>query len=126
MQGNIYKQDKLTASEVESYTNLIGGDSTPLVMLNAGQVGRTGYSLTNTGGFARAFMQAGAGAFIGTHWSIGDDSGLIFSTALYEELKAGKDMVTALKAAREAAKNGSELSWLAYVGYADPYAKLQY
>ncbi len=129
MQGKMqgaYKQDKLTASEVESYTNLISGDSTPLVMLNACQVGRTGYSLTNTGGFAQAFMQAGAGAFIGTHWSIGDDSGLIFSTVLYKELNAEKDMVTALKAAREAAKNGSELSWLAYVAYADPYAKLQH
>lgn len=125
MQGNEYKEDRLTASEVEGFASLRNGESGPLVMLNACQIGRTGSSLTATGGFARAFMKSGAGAFIGTHWSIGDDSGLTFSTVLYEKLSAGNDMVTAIKAAREASKNGSELSWLAYVVYADPYAKLE-
>lgn len=126
MQGGQYKEDKLMSSEVEGYANLRDEESPgPVVVLNACQIGRTGYNLTGTGGFARAFMKKGAGAFIGTHWSIGDLSALEFSKTLYEQLLDGKNMMTAVNAARKAAKNNEEVTWLAYVVYADPYAKLE-
>ena len=95
-----------------------------MVFLNACQVGRQGYSLTGTGGFARAFVNSGAGAFISTHWSVGDMPAFDFSETLYKKLLDGKNMMVAVAAARKAAKNQKELSWLSYVVYADPYARL--
>ncbi|UFH60360.1 DUF7379 domain-containing protein [Sulfurovum mangrovi] len=126
MQGNTYKEEKLLSSEVEGYAKLQhDGSPGPLVFLNACQIGRTGYSLTGTGGFARAFMKQGAGAFIGTHWSIGDNSALEFTKTFYTQLKEGKNMMSAVTAARKAAKNNQEVTWLSYVIYADPYAKVE-
>ena len=100
------------------------GAGGPLVFLNACQVGRQGYNLAGTGGFAKAFVKSGAGAFISTHWSVGDRSALDFSKTLYKQLLEGENMMTAVAAARKAAKNMEEMTWLAYVVYADPYAKL--
>jgi hypothetical protein len=126
MQGSYFKQEKLMSSEVDGYANLRNEEYPgPVVVLNACQIGRSGYSLTGTGGFARAFMKKGAGAFIGTHWSIGDLSALEFSKTLYKQLLDGKNMMNAVTAARMAAKNNEEVTWLAYVVYADPYAKLE-
>lgn len=96
----------------------------PLVFLNACQVGRQAYNLTGTGGFAGAFVNSGAGAFISTHWSVGDSSAFNFSETLYNQLLAGKNIMTAVAVARKAAKNKQDMTWLAYVVYADPYARL--
>ena len=121
----VYKHDDLMSSQVEQFADLQEENSPgPLVFLNACQVGRQAYSLTGTGGFARAFIKSGAGAFISTHWSVGDISAYDFSETLYTKLLKGKNMMEAVAAAREAAKNNEEMSWLAYVVYADPYAKL--
>lgn len=120
-----YLQDDLMSSQVEAFADLQEEASPgPLVFLNACQVGRQGYGLTGTGGFAKAFVKRGAGAFISTHWSVGDNSAYDFSETLYTELLNGKDMMTSVAAAREAAKNKDEVTWLAYVVYADPYAQL--
>lgn len=125
MVGGEYRTDTLLADEVDGYANLRGdGAPGPLVVLNACQIGREGYNLTSTGGFARAFMKKGAGAFIGTHWSVEDLSAHDFSQTLYQQLLDGKDMMTAVTAARKAAKNNEEFSWLAYMVYADPYARM--
>ena len=126
MDGSSYKPEKLSSEDVDGYANLHDETSPgPVVMLNACQVGRSGYSLTKVGGFASTFMHKGAGAFIGTHWSVGDHPALVFSRTLYEKLLAGDNMMTAITAAREAAKNDEEVTWLAYVVYADPYATLE-
>lgn len=125
MNGSTYKQDSLLSAEVEAFADLQEtGEAGPIIFLNACQVGRQGYGLTGTGGFARAFLKSGAGAFIGAHWSVGDTEALEFSTTLYKQLLAKKNMMTAVAAARKAAKSKQELTWLAYVVYADPYARL--
>ena len=125
MKNKTYQQDNLLSSQVEAFADLQEPDKPgPLVFLNACQVGRQGYNLTGTGGFARAFVKSGAGAFISTHWSVGDMSALIFSKTLYEQLLAGKTMMDAVAAARNAAKNEKEMTWMSYVVYADPYVKL--
>ena len=41
-----------------------------IVLLNACQIGRTGYALTGVSRFAQAFLNGGAGAFVGTLWSV--------------------------------------------------------
>ena len=120
-----YRPDDLMASQVEAFADMQEqGQPGPLVFLNACQVGRQGYNLTGTGGFAKAFLNSGAGAFISTHWSVGDTPAYDFSKTLYKELLNGKDMMTAVAAAREAAKNNEEVTWLSYVVYADPHAKV--
>ncbi len=125
MKNGDYQYDNLMSSQVEAFADMQEADAPgPLVFLNACQGGRQGYNLTGTGGFAKAFVNSGAGAFISTHWSVGDISALVFSKILYKQLLEGKNMLTAVAAARKAAKNNEEMSWLSYVVYADPYAKL--
>lgn len=125
MKGSDYQVDEYLASQVEATTDLQEeGAPGPIVFLNACQVGRQGYNLTGTGGFARAFVMSGAGAFISTHWSVGDIPAYDFSETLYKKLLDGKNMMTAVAAARKAAKNKEEVTWLSYVVYADPYARI--
>lgn len=129
MKGKIksgkYIEDKIFSSQIGAFSDLQEDDCPgPLVFLNACQVGRQGNSLTGTGGFAKAFIKSGAGAFVSTHWSVGDTSALEFSTTFYQKLLDGKNMMTSVAAARKAAKNSQEYTWLSYVVYADPYAKL--
>ena len=58
------------------------------------------------------------------HWSVGDIPAFDFSETLYTQLLKGRNMLTAVAATRKAAKNKQEMTWLAYVVYADPYARL--
>lgn len=52
-----WAQDPLEASTVRQFANLRGAvGSRPLVVVNACQTGRAGYTLTEVGGFASAFL----------------------------------------------------------------------
>lgn len=125
MSAGGYREDILMSSEVDGYAVLNDEQSPgPVVFLNACQVGRAGRSLTANGGFAKTFMSSGAGVFVGTHWSIGDLSAVDFAYTFYDKLKNGKNIMDAVAAARNAAKNKEEVTWLAYVVYADPYARI--
>ena len=56
MDGGSYKQDTLLSAEVEAFADLQEtGEAGPIIFLNACQVGRQGYGLTGTGGFAGLF-----------------------------------------------------------------------
>ena len=126
MDGVRYVQDDLTYEWTSMFANLHSEETSgPLVFLNACQIGRQGYNLTGTGGFAQAFVNAGASAFIGSHWSVGDEPAFAFSETFYNELiNNGATMMDAVIRAREAAKNNNEVTWLAYAVYADPFAKI--
>lgn len=127
-----YHPDPLTDSLVRHFARFAGrGDPPPhrpMVVLNACQVGRAGYQLTGIGGFADAFMGKGAGAFVGTLWSVTDEVALAFNQALYDQLLAGEPLAAAAVAAREAARKKGEhrgdASWLAYAVYGHPQARL--
>ena len=125
IEGAAYKPSWLDASTVEAFARLRGQDGTqPIVFLNACQAGRAGYKLTGIGGFAQAFLRAGAGAFVGTLWSVEDEPAFSFGKAFYEALLSGGSMPEATKAAREAARQTGDATWLAYVVYAHPHARL--
>jgi hypothetical protein len=114
----------MNASTVETFARLRGADGVqPIVFLNACQAGRAGYQLTGIGGFAQAFLKAGAGAFVGTLWSVDDQPAFFFGKAFYDALRAGKSIAEAAIAAREAAR-AEDATWLAYVVYAHPHATL--
>jgi hypothetical protein len=122
--GN-YIPEYLSATTVEYAASLrhSGGDR-PLVFLNACQAGRSGYKLTGLGGFAQAFLNAGAGIFAGTLWSVGDEPASTFAQCFYKSLKAGTPLSQAMVEAREEARKAGDASWLCYVVYGHPSAGL--
>ncbi|WP_165069612.1 DUF7379 domain-containing protein [Paludisphaera rhizosphaerae] len=124
VEGGKYVLDKLTATTVESHANLGSDGRAPIVVLNACQAGRAGYKLTGVGGFAQAFLRRGAGAFVGTLWSVGDSPARTFTESFYTHLKQGAMISEAAVAAREEARKAGDATWLAYVVYGHPHAKL--
>lgn len=75
-------------------------------------------------GWAEQFMAAGAGAFVGTLWAVRSDSATNFAEAFYGELTNGKSLGEACRLARrEAARDPSDPTWLAYSVYGDPAAQ---
>lgn len=131
-----WAKEALTAGTVEQRAQLRHPDGRrPLVVINACQAGRVGYSLTGLGGFATAFLGARegtgdsrgrAGAFIGALWSVGDKPSSAFVAALYQSLKAGNTMADAVTDARKATRDAGEGSWLAYTVYAHPNLKVTF
>ncbi|MEO7351943.1 MAG: CHAT domain-containing protein, partial [Marmoricola sp.] len=96
----------------------------PLVVLNACQAGRAGELLTTVGGFARAFLDAGASAFVSCLWSVREEPSRVFVERLYEELLAGEPMGVASARARAATRRAGDATWLSFVVYARPDAVL--
>ena len=114
----------LNAATVESFGRLRSPEGAqPIVFLNACQAGRAGYQLTGIGGFAQAFLRAGAGAFVGTLWSVGDQPAFFFGKAFYDTLRNGSTIAEAAIAAREAARR-DDATWLAYVVYGHPHGRV--
>lgn len=118
--------EHLSVTTVEQHSRLTGEKGEhPMVVLNACQAGRLGLQLTKIGGFADAFLGAGAGAFVGTLWSVGDYPARAFTEALYRALLDGRTLSEAAVEAREAARKDGDGSWLAYAVYGHPHARLE-
>lgn len=100
------------------------GHPGPIVVLNACQVGRAGWRLSSIGGFAESFIRAGAGVFVGSLWSVGDEPAHDFSQAFYKALVKGQTLARAAVQSRNAAAKCQEGTWLAYVVYGYPHAVL--
>jgi hypothetical protein len=96
----------------------------PIVFLNACESGQQAPSLTDWGGWPRAFWGAGAGAFVGTSWSVYERPASTFAQAFYDSLLGGATLSEAAVAGRAAAKALGDGSWLAYVVYGNPVARL--
>lgn len=100
------------------------GEVGPVVVLNACQVGRSGELLSTVGGFAKAFLDAGASAFVSCLWSVHEEPSRFFVEKLYEELLAGTPMAKASARAREETRKAGDATWLAFVVYSRPDAVL--
>jgi hypothetical protein len=98
------------------------GQASPLVFLNACQVGRAGMSLTDIGGWASQFLRAGAGAFVSSYWSVYDQPAHEFAKEFYDRLLAGTPIGSAAQEARTTVKGTGDPTWLAYTVFADPMA----
>ncbi|MFL5674977.1 MAG: CHAT domain-containing protein [Chloroflexota bacterium] len=101
------------------------GLSHPLVFINACQVGRGGMALTGIGGWARRFVQVGAGAFIGAYWSVYDEAAFAFAKEVYAKLLDSMPIGEAVRAARIAVRTDGDPTWLAYTVFADPLASVE-
>jgi hypothetical protein len=100
------------------------GLSHPLVFLNGCTTGRGGLTLTGPGGWSRSFLEANAGAFIGTYWGIADDKSRELATTFYKNLFKGLPVGEALRKARLRLhkKHKGDPTWLAYTVFAHPLA----
>lgn len=72
----------LTPLDLESGASGLG-DARPLVFLNACHSARTDRALTRLSGLSEAFLRAGAGAFVGTHWAVADQGPVLFAEHFY-------------------------------------------
>lgn len=126
VEGGQYVEESISATAVEQTANLADDKGNgPLVVLNACQVGRVSHQLSSLGGFAEAFLRGGAGGFVSSLWSVGDEPARAFVETLYRKLLAGQPISDAVVAARAEAKRQGDATWLAYVVYAHPAATLQ-
>jgi CHAT domain-containing protein len=81
---------------------------------------------TGLHGWARVFLRAGAGAFVGTQWVVGDGAAKVFAEEFYRSLLDGSDLGESLRCARAATQEApGDPTWLAYTLYGDPAAHLQ-
>ncbi|HVD64342.1 MAG TPA: CHAT domain-containing protein [Lapillicoccus sp.] len=123
--GGALVSDYLSSTTVAENARLGNGSGPgPLVVLNACQVGRSGQQLSSLGGFARAFLEAGASAFVSCLWSVNQVPARRFVETFYGRLLDGDTVADAALRAREAARGTGDATWLAYVIYARPDAVL--
>jgi hypothetical protein len=101
------------------------GIAHPLVFINACQVGKGGMALTGIGGWARKFVQVGAGAFIGAYWSVYDEAAFAFAKEVYAKLLDGMPIGEAVRTGRLAVRAEGDPTWLAYTVFADPLASVE-
>lgn len=102
------------------------GRSRPLVFLNGCHTGRAGWTLTSLGGWAKQFLDAGAGAFLGALWSIDGEAAATFSRAFYDHFcEDGMPFAKAVHQARQAIRHAGDATWLAYTAYGHPLAGCQ-
>jgi len=103
------------------------GLARPLVFLNACEIGRAGSVLGGLAGWPPAFIQAGAGAFVGPYWKIGDGAAEQFVRTFYRELlERGATVGEAAHRARLAVRDATDPTWLSYVVYAHPNARVDH
>lgn len=126
--GGEDKQDRAYANTIakEGLLREPGDVTSPghIVVLNACQVGRSGETLTGLGGFAQAFVQAGAGLFVAPLWSVGDELASTFCETFYARLVAGDTVAQATRAARTASRDNGDPTWISYAVYGEPTARI--
>jgi CHAT domain-containing protein len=99
--------------------------SAPTVFMNACRSAGLAPTYNRLDGWASKFLEAGAGAFIGSLWAVSDGAAREFAEELYGQLKTGASLGKALMDARSrAATHADDPTWLAYSAYGDPRAKV--
>lgn len=113
---------KLTSYDVRTAHEI--RTTRPLVFANACSSGRGGPGLTRTGGLGRTFVEAGAGAYVGSHWTIFDASSFVFCRSFYESFLAGLPLGEAVRRARLVVRERfpGDPGWLAYTVFGHPSA----
>jgi pimeloyl-ACP methyl ester carboxylesterase len=69
---------------------------------------------------AEAFLGNGVANFLGTHWPVGDQAALLFSTQFYRPLLDGASLGDCVLAARRRVLELGSIDWADYVLYGSP------
>lgn len=105
------------------------GRQHPLVFLNACEVGAVGAALSLVAGFPAAFLYAGASALVSPLWAVNDERAGKIAEEFYREAfvaGGGKPLGAVLRDLRARWKQEKHLTYLAYVLYGDPMARVDY
>lgn len=117
--------DPLTPSDLPSRDQR---QDRPFVFLNACQVGESGFELTEIGGWAVAFCEAGSAGFVGPYWAVDDQVARRAAETFYGELATGKTVAQAVRAIRRRFATDPDdrghPSWLAYTLHCQPNVTL--
>jgi hypothetical protein len=105
-------------------TFITNGSAQPIIVLNGCRTGILGNKIVGYGGFAKAFIEAGAGVFVGGLWALEDTAAYNFVSSFYKCLKKGKNLSQATIEARNKSKAANNATWLSYVVYGNPFARL--
>ena len=101
-------------------------DINPLVFFNACRTAGDIPGLIQLMGWARQFMGAGAGAFIGSLWAVRSSSAKTFAEAFYHAMV--KDRIplgaASLRARQAISSDPGDPTWLAYTVYGNPSASI--
>ena len=98
--------------------------SAPTVFMNACRSAGLAPTYNRLDGWASKFLEAGAGAFIGSLWAVSDGAAREFAEEFYGQLKTGATLGMAMMNARaKAATHADDPTWLAYTVYGDPRAR---
>jgi hypothetical protein len=105
-------------------TATVGRSDRPLVFVNACEVGNQGWALTQIGGWADTFCDAGCTAFVGPYWAVNDQVAKKAALLFYEELRTGRTVGQAMQAIRRQFWEDDEFryhpTWLAYSLHCHP------
>ena len=98
----------------------------PLVFFNGCRTAGEIPGFTQLIGWAKEFMGAGAGAFIGSLWAVRSASARTFAEEFYHALACDGDSLGAasLRARQAIAADEGDPTWLAYAVYGNPSASL--
>jgi pimeloyl-ACP methyl ester carboxylesterase len=75
---------------------------------------------------AEAILDGGVANFVGTHWPVGDDSALAFSSEFYASLLGGSTLGEAVLAARRMVAAAGSIDWADYVHYGSPEHRFRF
>ena len=99
--------------------------SAPTIFMNACRSAGLSATYNRLDGWASKFLEAGAGAFIGSLWAVCDGTAREFAQEFYNQLQATSSLGEAVKQARRvAAKQTDDPTWLAYAVYGNPRATI--
>lgn len=104
------------------------GRERPLVFLNACEVGGSAASLGLVAGFPGAFLAAGAGAVVCPLWAVSDERSARIAQDFYTAVMRaeGATLGEVLREVRSTWRSQGHLTYLAYVLYGDPQARVHY
>jgi hypothetical protein len=103
--------------------NKVLARSAPTVFMNACRSAGLSATYNRLDGWASRFLEAGAGAFIGSLWAVSDGAAREFAEEFYGQLRAGFPLGEAVNRARRvAAAQAGDPTWLAYTVYGNPRA----
>lgn len=104
------------------------GRQRPLVFLNACEVGAAASSLDIVAGFPAAFLSAGAAAVVCPLWAVNDERAQRIAEIFYERVlvAGGEPLGRVLRDVRATWRAEGQLTYLAYVLYGDPMARVIY
>ena len=94
------------------------------VFLNTCNAGAGAVELGVLAGWGQAFLNAGAGGFLGCHWAVNDQRAAAFAECFYRAI-AQNTVAHAVRLAREEVREAGEASWLSYTLMADPTARFE-